>query len=454
MTAARVADAGLQRYRALLHGELLQPGDEGYKSCRQVWNARIDRHPPLIARCADASDVITTVRFAREHDLLVSVRGGGHNVGGKAVHDGALMIDLSSMKGVCVDPVRRTVRADAGLTWRELDCETHKHGLATPGGTAPHTGIAGVTLGGGIGWLSREYGLSCDNLTSVEIVTAGGRLLTASADVNPDLFWAVRGAGPNFGIVTSFEYRLHPVTSFVAGQLVYPTEQARDVFRFFAEYSRQLPDQMSTLAGLVTSPAGDQPFIIVVSYHGDERGAERWLRPLRRVAPPVVDSVTTRSYLGVQCLLEDPTPRRLRAFWHSHFFAAISDDAIDAMIAGFRTVPSRKTAVTFQQTGGAVKRVPPSATAFCHRSAEYDFTATSCWGNEASDQENIEWTEALGTTMQRFSTGGVYVNNLGDETPDRVRTAYGSNYTRLAALKRAYDPANFFRLNQNIAPTV
>lgn len=447
-------ETALRRYGGLLHGALLRCGDEAYESCRHVWNARIDRRPPLIARCADASDVINTVRFAREHDLLVSVRGGGHNVAGKAVHDGALMIDLSSMKRVCVDSVRRTVRADAGLTWRELDRETHKHGLATPGGTAPDTGIAGVTLGGGIGWFSREYGLSCDNLLSVDIVTADGRFLTASAYDNPDLFWAVRGAGPNFGIVTSFEHRLHPVTSFVAGQLVYPIEQARAVFRFFAEYSLQLPDQMSTLAGLVTTPTGDQPFIIVVSYHGDERRAERLLRPLRRVAQPVKDSVTTRSYLGVQALLEDPKPRRLRAFWQSHFFSAISDEAIDTTIAGFRTVPSRKTAVTFQQTGGAVKRVAPNATAFCHRSAEYDFAVTSCWASEAADQENIEWTDALGTTMQRFSTGGVYVNNLGDETPDRVRTAYGSNYPRLARLKRVYDPTNFFRLNQNIEPTV
>lgn len=414
----------------------------------------IDRHPALIVRCAGTADVASTVCFARENDLLVSVRGGGHNVAGKAVCDGALMIDLSAMKGARVDAAARTVHAEAGLTWGELDRETQAHGLATTGGAASHTGIAGLTLGGGVGWLAREYGLTCDNLLAVDIVTADGRLLTASADENPDLFWGLRGAGPNFGIVTSFTYRLHRVTSVIGGMLLYPIERARAAFKLHAEYSLEIPDEMSTLAGMVTTPAGEQAFIIVLSYHGGEREAERVLRPLRSRTAPVVDAIAPRPYLNMQALLDEPKPRHLRTHWHSCFFQAISDEAIEAIITGFRTVPSVKTAVTFQQFGGRVKRVAPDATAFYHRGAEYDFTASSFWAEREADAENLDWTDTLGAAVRPFSTGGVYVNNLGDETRDRVRTAYGSNYDRLVTLKNAYDPTNFFRLNQNIEPTV
>jgi FAD/FMN-containing dehydrogenase len=454
---ATLTEAEVAAFQANVRGPLLRPGEAHYEEARRVWNGLIDRRPALIAQCAGVADVIQCVQFARTHGLLVSVRGGGHNVPGNAVCEGGLMIDLARMKGVRVDPTRRTVRAEGGVTWREFDHETQAFGLGTTGGAVSDTGIAGLTLGGGLGWLAGSYGLACDNLLAVDLVTADGRLLTASAEEHPDLFWAVRGGGGNFGVVTSFEYRLHPVGPVLAGRVLFPFSRAAEVLKWYRDFSATIPDALNTIGGLTTAPDGTKVVAMLVCYHGPLAAGERVLRPLRTFGPPLVDEIRPRPYREVQTLLDAASPRGRRYYVKAAFVEAISDGAIDTLVSHFAAVPSPFSLLAFQQLGNAARRVPPEATAFYHRGAMYEWFVQAAWSDPADDDGNIRWARAVAGAMLQFTTGRGYVNHLGPEAVEGlepIRAAYGPNYDRLVALKNRYDPTNLFRLNPNIKPTV
>jgi FAD/FMN-containing dehydrogenase len=455
MAQQRMEDA-VAAFKTTLRGTLLQPGDTGYDEARKIWNAMIDKRPALIARCAGIADVVSAVNFARTHDLLVAVRGGGHNVAGNAVCDGGLMIDLSPMKSVRVDPVRRTARAEPGVTWGEFDHETQAFGLATTGGVIPTTGIAGLTLGGGIGWLMGKHGLSCDNLLSVDIVTADGQLRHASSTENPELFWGVRGGGGNFGVVTSFEYQLHPVSQVLGGMLIHPLEQAKDVLRFFREFTQTAPDAFISTVALLTSPDGAPVVATIVCYNGPMAEGERVLQPLRAFGPPLADQIGPMAYTTLQHMLVDGFPPGLQNYWKSNFLRDLSNDAIAVIVDGFTTAPAPTSAVAIEYIGGAVRRVDENATAFNHRHSPYNLLIVGIWPDPANNDANIRWVREFWQAAQPFSSGGVYVNYLGqtaDEGTERIKEAYGvAKYERLLALKKKYDPTNLFRLNQNINP--
>jgi FAD/FMN-containing dehydrogenase len=450
--------AAIEAFRTSVRGELLCPVDAGYDTARKVWNGMIDRRPALIIRCTGVADVIAAVQFARTHELLVAVRGGGHNVAGHAVCDGGLMIDLSRMKGLRVDPVRRTARAQPGLTLGEFDRETQGFGLATPMGYISTTGVAGLTLGGGYGWLARSYGLASDNLLSVDLVTADGQCLTASPTEHPDLFWGVRGGGGNFGIVTSFEYQLYPVGPVLGGMRIYPFAQAKAVLQFHRDFSSTAPDAYTCYAALGTSPAGEPVALLRVCYNGPLEEGERVLRPLRAFGSPLADLISPMAYTALQSMYDAGAPSGVHYYWKSNFLKELSDDAIATMVAHCATRPSPRCGMALAELGGAVSRVAPDETAFNHRHVRYDFISAGACMDPAQDAACIRWARAFWEAMQPFSTGGVYVNYLGqeaDEGAERVQAAYGpAKYARLVALKNKYDPTNFFRLNQNIKPTV
>jgi FAD/FMN-containing dehydrogenase len=444
----------IERFGRELRGQLLRPGETGYDAARAVWNAMIDKRPAMIARCAGPADVIRSVNFARSHGLVLSARGGGHNVAGNAVCDGGLMIDLSPMRGIRVDARRRTARADGGCTWRDLDHETAAFGLATTGGIIPATGIGGLTLGGGLGWLMRKHGLSCDNLLSADVVLASGEMVTASVKENPDLFWGLRGGGGNFGVVTSFEYRLHPIDRVLGGMIGHPLERAPEVLSFLREFTRTAPDELVCMAVLLTGPDGAKILAVVTCYCGPPEQGERVLRPLRQFGPPAADQIATIPYVQLQGLLEAGFPPGLQNYWKSSFLSGLSDEAIAVAIEAFRRIPSPSSAIAFEQLGGAMSRVGEDDTAFGHRGAPFNLLVVSSWSDPTDNARHIAWTRALAEAMQPFSAGGVYVNYLGqeaDEGRDRIRAAYGpAKYERLIALKKRYDPGNLFRINQNI----
>jgi FAD/FMN-containing dehydrogenase len=450
-------EAVVEEFRGNLRGRLLLAVDDGYDSARKIWNGMIDRRPALIARCAAAADVVRCVDFARENDLVVAVRGGGHNIAGNAVCDGGLVIDLTGTKTVRVDPARRTARADAGVTWGEFDHETQAFGLATPGGQVSTTGIAGLTLGGGWGWLARKYGLASDNLLSVDIVTADGKLRTASATENTDLFWGVRGGGGNFGVVTSFEYRLHEVGPVVGGFVFYPFAMAREVLQRYRELTHAAPDELAVDAVLLTLPDGTKVAGIAACYCGPVAEGERLLRPLKTFGTPLVDQLGPTSYTAVQTMLDASYPSGIQHYWKSSFLQDIGDKAIDTMIAQCTTLPSPMCHGLLEyQLGGAMGRVDRAATAFAARDAQHAFVSLGVCVDPAEAKRCAQWAREFWEAMQPFSTGGVYVNYLGrevDEGAERVRAAYGAEkYQRLLALKEKYDPTNLFRLNQNIRP--
>jgi hypothetical protein len=445
-------EATVQSLRATLHGPLLCPGDAGYDEARKVWNGMIDRRPALIARCAGVADVIAAVKFARTQQVLVSVRGGGHNAPGNAVCQGGLMIDLAGMRGVRVDPVRRTARAEGGATWADFDRETQVFGLATTGGSVSDTGIAGLTLGGGLGWLAGKHGLSCDNLRSIDVVTADGTMLIANADENADLFWGLRGGGGNFGVATSFEFQLHPVGPMLAGMVLYPFSKARQALTLYREFATSIPDEVNTIGGLLTSADGDPVVAIVVCCHASLEGAEERLRAIRIFGPPVADSIGPMPYRQVQTLLDAAAVRGRRNYIKTNMMQSISDGAIDTLVERFATIPSPYSFVFFQQLGNAANRIASATTAFSHRDALCEWGCQSSWLDPAADDVNIRWTRELSEAMSPFATGNDYVNQLGLETEEgseRIKAAFGVNYERLVALKNKYDPTNLFRHNQN-----
>ncbi len=461
-TGIEIDAAAIEELRAAFRGALLRPGDDGYDAARRVWNGMIDRRPGLIARCTGVADVIAAVNFARENDLLVAVRGGGHNVSGNAVCDGGLMIDCSPMKGIRVDPVRRTAVAQSGVTWGEFDRETQVFGLATTGGTVSTTGIAGLTLGGGVGILMSKYGLVVDNLLAVDLVTPDGQFVRASADENADLFWGVRGGGGNFGVATAFEYQLHPVGPIVLGGMaIYPAEQARELLHFYRKFTAEAPDELGTLLVFLTAPPA--PFIppdlqgkpavaIILGYAGSVEDGQRAVEPLRAFGPPAVDLIQPMPYTAVQQLLDAGVPPGLQVYLKSEHLAELSDAVIDTLVAHTATVTSPLTAVALVPLGGAVARVPEDATAFSFRDVPYDYIIFTVWEDPAESERHIAWTRAFAGTMERFSVG-VYVNEMMNEGEARVRAAYKpATYDRLVALKNRYDPTNLLRMNQNIKP--
>jgi len=456
---AVLGEGVVEELRASLRGQLLRAGDDGYDEARKIWNGMIDRRPALIARCAGVADVLHGVNFARTHHLLVAVRGGGHNIAGNAVCDGGLMIDLSRMKGLRVDPVRRRARAEAGLTWGEFDRETQAFGLATTGGQISTTGIAGLTLGGGWGYLARKYGLASDNLLSVDLVTADGQLLTASPTEHADLFWGVRGGGGNFGVVTSFEYQLHRVGPVLAGFVIHPFEKAKEVLTFYREFTSAAPDELAANVVLLTMPDGTPVAAIAVCYNAPIEAGERILRPLRAFGPPLADQIGPMPYTAAQKLADAFYPPGIQNYWKSSFLKEISDEAIDTMVAYCANRPSPMCHGGIEhQLGGAVSRADREATAFNHRDVQYSFMSIGECTDPAEAERCVRWAREFWEAMQPCLTSGVYVNYLGqeaDEGAERIKAAYGpEKYQRLVALKNTYDQTNLFRLNQNIKPTV
>lgn len=446
--------ATIEHFRSHLRGLLLAPDDAAYHQARRVFNAMIDRRPALIAQCLDGDDVVACVRFAREHDLLVSVRGGGHGVAGKAICDDGLVIDLSAMKKVRVDTVRQTVCAQTGVTLGEFDRETQAFGLATTLGIVSGTGIAGLTLGGGIGWLNGKYGLACDNALSFEVVTADARLLTASAAEHDDLYWALRGGSGNFGVVTAIEYKLHRVSSVVAGPVFHPLERVREALQFFVEFSSEAPDEVSMMAALVTLPDGIPAAVLSACYCGPREDGDRVLKRLRSFGTPLADQIQPMSYLAVQSMLDGFFPPGRHHYWKSNLTSRVPDDVLDTMIDFTKRKPSPFTIAGLQALHGAAGRVPTGETAFAHRGDRFDCLILSQWSHPDEAERNISWTREFHAAVQPHVDAAVYVNNLGEEPDAVVRAAFGVNYKRLAAIKSKYDPANFFRSTQNVTPKI
>jgi FAD/FMN-containing dehydrogenase len=440
-------------FRRRLSGPLVLPGDGDYHSARRVWNGMIDKTPAIIAYCANPADVVESVAFARETGLPMAVRAGGHNIAGKSLCDDGLVIDLSRMRRVAIDPESRTARAEGGALLADLDVASQAHGLATTTGVNSDTGLVGLTLGGGIGRLGRKHGLSCDNMLSAEVVTADGRILNASESNNADLFWALRGGGGNFGVVTEVVYRLHPLgPAVLAGSLIYRWRDARAALRLYAEFAAGAPDEISADASLLTLPGGDRAVSISAFHAGPLSEAERALQPLRSAIPPLEDRIGPIPYVELQRAGDATFPRGDRFFWKAQFLRTIPDAAIDALMDIYPAAPSPRSLFVFQQVGGAIARAPVEQSAYANRDAAVDAFPVSIWTDPAEDEPNVAWASATYEAMRPFGTSGVYVNNLGDEGEDRVRAAYGANYQRLAALKRKFDPGNLFRANQNVRP--
>ncbi len=455
-----IDSATLQQFAARLHGDLINSGDATYDDARRVFNGMIDRYPALIARCADAADVIGAVEFARTQGLPLSVRGGGHNVAGSSVNDGGIVIDLSRMRDVRIDPTRRTARVGGGATWADLDHAGHVFGLATPGGQVSSTGVGGLTLGGGIGHLSRKYGLSIDNLLSVDVVTAEGAFVTASVDEHPDLFWAMRGAGGNFGVVTSFEFRLHPVGMVYGGPIIYPVERVRDALRLYRDYLADAPDDLNAVFAFLIVPPGP-PFPedlwhktmcgLMVCYTGPLEQADSVVQPLRDFGPPALDLMGPMPYPVLQSLFDPIAQPGLQQYWKGDFITDITDDMIDVHAHYGPRIPTPTSIVHIYPANGAANRVGASETAFAHRDAQFVHIIGAAYPDPADTPRNVAWVRDYWSAL-RPHVSGAYVNFLMDEGDARVRGSYGNNYDRLAALKQRYDPSNLFRMNQNIRP--
>jgi FAD/FMN-containing dehydrogenase len=436
-------------------GELLQPADAAYDEARRVHNGLIDKRPALIARCRGTADVVDAVQLARKLGLEVAVRGGGHNVAGRATVDGGLMIDLSPMRAVYVDPERRTVRAQGGATWADLNRETQLHGLAVTGGVVSTTGVAGLTLGGGLGWLMSKFGLALDNLRSVELVIADGAVRHASHEREPDLFWAVRGGGGNFGVATSFDFDLQPVGPIITGGLVaHAFAHARDVLRFFRDRTTSLPDEHTLFAGLIHSPDAVKLAGLVTCHIGSLADGEAAMQPLKSFGSPVLDAVGPMPYCQLNSMLDAGYPKGALNYWKSSFLAELSDAAIDRMVAAYDRCPTPMCQLLLEHFHGAATRIDATDTAFPLRAEGYNFLVLGQWADAADTERCIAWAKQTYAEMEPFMAAGRYVNYLGDdEIGDPVAAAYGPNYQRLRLLKAKYDPGNFFHVNQNILPS-
>ena len=458
------SEEALASLKQAVRGRVATSGDD-YEQARTLWNGMIDRRPAVVVRCAGAADVRQAIKFARENDLALAVRGGGHNIAGDAVVEGGLQIDLSLMKSVRIDPARRVARVEPGATLGDFDREAQAFGLATPLGINSTTGVAGLTLGGGFGWLSRALGLSIDNLLSADVVTANGDLVTASETENPDLFWGVRGGGGNFGVVTSFEFKLHSVgPTVLAGLVIHPIDAAAEVLRFKREFVAKAPDEF--VCWFVMRQAPPLPFLppqwhgkeilaLAMCYAGDVAEGERIAKPLREFGQPIADVVGPMPYAAWQTILDPLLTPGARNYWKSHDFASLSDGLVDVLVDHARRIPDPQTEIACAQLGGAVGRVSREATAYNHRDGQYVLNVHGRWADPSKDEACIGWARDLWKAAAPFSTGSVYVNFLTqEEGGDRVRDAYGENFQKLVALKNKYDPKNIFGVNRNIQPSV
>ena len=454
-TASKIGDL-----KGSVTGKVLLPGDDGYEGARKIWNAMIDKRPAVIVRCATTSDVVNTVNFARESGQLLAIRGGGHNIAGNAICDDGVVIDLSQMKAVRVDAGARRATVEGGATLADFDAATQAHGLATPVGINSTTGIAGLTLGGGFGWLSRKYGMTVDNLESAEVVTAAGEVVRASADSHPDLFWALRGGSGNFGVVTSFEFRLHPVgPELLSGLLVFPFAQAKSVLQQYDKFHRQAPDDLTVWVVLRQAPPlpflpaavhGKEVVVLAVLYAGDPKRGEEMIAPLRKFGTPVGEAFGVQPYTAWQQAFDPLLTPGARNYWKSHNFSKLDDRLLDEVVTYIGKLPSPQCEIFFGAIGGATTRPAVDSAAYAHRDAQYVMNVHGRWDDPADDARCIAWARDYFRASAPYASGGVYVNFLTADEGDRVRAAYGPNYDRLAEIKRRYDPANLFRVNQNI----
>ena len=444
----------LEALSSTFSGTILGPGDPGYDEARRVHNGLIDRHPALIAGCQGVADIVDALRLARDSGLDVSIRGGGHNVAGRAVADGGVMIDLSSMRGIHVDPAARTVRAQGGVTWNELNREAHVHGLAVTGGAISSTGIGGYTLGGGLGWLMAKFGLASDNLLGVELVTADGRVLEVDDDSHPDLMWALRGGGGNFGVAASLVLRLHPLTMVTGGLIAHPIEAAGDMLRFVRDAVQGCSDDLMVFAGLVHAPDGSGMKLaaMIVFHTGEPEQAERELAPFKEWGSPLMTHVDPMPYPVMNTLLDGGYPKGALNYWLSSFTSGLPDALIDSVVERFGSVPSPMSAILFEHFHGAVTRVAVTDTAVPHREEGFNLLLPSEWLDPADTEANIRWTKDTFAALSEHFSGARWLNYLGDDQDDAIRSAYGPNYDRLVEVKRRYDPGNVFHLNHNIVP--
>ena len=436
-----------------MRGAILLSEDSGYDQVRFGWNGMIDRRPLMIVRCLGLTDIVETIRFVQDHDLPMTVRSGGHGVSGKSVMDGTVMLDLSLMRHVRVDPMRRRAVAQAGATWADFDRQTQACGLATTGGVISTTGIAGLTLGGGIGWLMGKFGLACDNLVSADLVDASGGRLTASAEENPDLFWAIRGGGGNFGIVANFEYQLHPLESVYGGILIYPRQHAFDLLRHYRDLTAKAVDELTAYGSLMYSPEGT-PLAGIALCHCGQPGAatENDVAMYRAAAPLIADMVDWKPYTELQAMLDFTAPKGLKYYFKCAFLTELPDEALQTIVRYAECAPSPQAQILLEHIHGNASRVPPEATAFALRRNQYSLNIVPAWQDAQLADRCIGWARAFAADMKRFGTGDTYVNYLGEDGPEAVHATYGRNYGRLAQLKLQYDPRNFFQFNQNILP--
>ncbi|HET6373038.1 MAG TPA: FAD-binding oxidoreductase [Candidatus Polarisedimenticolia bacterium] len=457
-----ISAEALEAFRGGLRGAFCLPGEPGYEEARTLWNAMIDRRPAAVVRAVSAADVMRTVRLASEHKLLLAVRGGGHNIAGNAVCDGGLMLDLSLMKSIRVDPGARTARVEPGARLADLDRETQAFGLAVPVGINSTTGVAGLTLGGGFGWLSRKYGLTVDNLISADVVTAKGELLHASASANSDLFWAIRGGGGNFGVVTSFEFKLHPVGPVIAGLIVHPFSNAKAVLDGYRKAVASAPEDLCVWAVMRKAPPlpflapevhGKEVVVLALCYSGDPGQAEKAIGPFKAIGSPIAVAIGEQPFAGWQTAFDPLLTAGERNYWKSHDFTELSDGLIDVLEEAVRTLPGPQCEIFVANLGGAINRVAADATAYPHRNVEFVMNVHVRWSTAAEDGAHIAWGRKMYDAAAPFATGGVYVNFMPEDEQQRVKAgAYGRNFEKLAKLKAKYDPANLFRLNQNVQP--
>jgi hypothetical protein len=445
-------ETDIQAFKSAFNGEIFEPADAGYDEARRIWNASVDKRPRLIARCSGVADVVAAINYGRADNLLTAIRGGGHNVGGRALCDDGLVVDLSRMRSVHVDPAKRTVRIQGGATLGDLDRETHVFGLAVPSGIVAKTGIGGLTLGGGVGWLLRKYGMSIDNLLSCQVVTADGKVLTASASENDDLFWALRGGGGNFGVVTSFEFQAHPVHTILGGLLVYPRSAAVDVIRNFRDYIQTAPEELTAYAALLSGPDGAPVVGVIACYCGEIAAGERVLQPLRAFGAPVLDAIQPMPFPAMQSLLAPSFPDGNHNYWKSTLQRQLPDDAITAIVEHANHMGSPLSFLVLEYYGGAASRVPKDHTAFPHRDLPWDIIFGAQWTEAAETTVHRDWARSGEEMLRPFSSNAHLLSALDVEAEEVINTAFGSNLPRLAVVKEKYDPTNFFRVNHNIRP--
>ncbi|OUL77808.1 FAD-binding oxidoreductase [Paraburkholderia hospita] len=446
-----VGNAAIETFKQKFRGHVVLPGDSDYDSARKIWNASIDKRPGLIAQCSDVEDVVSAVKFARENQILVAIKGGGHNVAGRALCDDGIVIDLSAMNRAVVDPESRTVHVQGGALLGDIDRETHPHGLAVPTGVVSKTGIAGLTLGGGVGWLVRKYGLTIDNLLECEVVTATGDRVVANKDTNVDLFWALRGGGGNFGVVTSFLFQAYPVPTVLAGLVLYPREQAGAVLRHYRDFMPSAPEELTAYTGLISTPDGNPAVGVIACYCGDLAEGERVLAPLRAFGTPMVDTVKPMPFMVMQQMLQESFPDDTYNYWKSTFLSEMTDEVLDVIVEHANGMQSPLSSVLVEFYAGAASRVGLADTAFAQRRAEFNVGFMAQWTDAVENDKHIGWTRDMAKALEPYSSGSL-LNFMSGGSPEAIQAAFGSNHARLVEVKTKYDPTNFFSINQNVVP--